>query len=351
MNTDILTGLRYKKPSLIVILCIGLILAVIANILIGGYSLPFDKIIAILLTKLGLSTSVDFAPHEAGILLSIRLPRLILGIFVGAALGISGAVLQALFRNPLAEPGLIGVSSGAALFAVGYIVLGVGFAVSFMLPLMAFIGGICATLLIYTLSRNALGDKVATMLLIGIAINAISLAGIGFFQFISDDTQLRLLTFWMMGGLGSASWQSILPTLSLITIGVFALWHSAVPLNAYLLGVAEAGHLGVDTKKLTRIIILSVALIVGSAVAVSGIISFVGLIVPHIVRQFSGPDHRIVIPASALLGAIFTLIADLVARTVVIPAELPIGLVCSAVGGPFFLWLLLEKNREASHGL
>ncbi|HPF45822.1 MAG TPA: iron ABC transporter permease [Emcibacteraceae bacterium] len=326
-------------------------IAVVANILIGGYSLPLDKILAILLAKIGLTTSIDFAQHEAGILLSIRLPRLVLGIFVGAALGISGAVLQALFRNPLAEPGLIGVSSGAALFAVGYIVMGAGFAVSFMLPLIAFIGGICATLLIYALSRNAVGDKVGSMLLIGIAINAISLAGIGFFQFISDDTQLRLVTFWMMGGLGSATWKSILPTLLFIMIGLFALLRCAVPLNAYLLGVAEAGHLGIDTKKLTKIIILCVALIVGSAVAVSGIISFVGLIVPHVVRQFSGPDHRIVIPASALLGAIFTLIADLVARTVVIPAELPIGLVCSAVGGPFFLWLLLEKNRGAGYGL
>ena len=273
------------------------------------------------------------------------MPRVVLGLFVGAALGISGAVLQALFRNPLAEPGLIGVSGGAALFAVAYIVFGFGFAAVFMLPLMAFMGGVCATVLIYLLSRKTSGDKVASMLLIGIAINAISLAGIGLFQFISDETQLRLLTFWLMGGLGSATWGGIMPSLIFISVGLVFIWRCAVPLNAYLLGVAEAGHLGVDTKKLTKIIILSVALIVGAAVAVSGIISFVGLIVPHIIRQFSGPDHRLVIPASGLLGAILTLVADLAARLVVMPAELPIGLVCSAVGGPFFLWLLLSKDR------
>lgn len=351
LNTDSMTRVQFKKPGLITFLIIGLVLTATANVVIGGYGLSLEKIIAIFMSNIGVDTGWDFAPHEEGILLSIRMPRLILAIFVGAGLGISGAVLQALFRNPLAEPGLIGVSGGAALFAVTYIVIGAGVAASFMLPVMAFLGGIVATMLIYALSRNVTGDKVAAMLLIGIAINAISMAGIGIFQFISDDTQLRLLTFWMMGGLGSATWSGILPTIILITIGLGVLWRCAIPLNAYLLGVSEANHLGINTVKLTRIIILSVALVVGAAVAVSGIINFVGLIVPHIIRQFSGPDHRIVIPASALLGAILTLIADLVARTIVIPAELPIGLVFSAVGGPFFLWLLLQKNRGARNGI
>ncbi len=350
-NTDLMTRTQLKRPSLVTLLCVLLAATVATNVMIGGYGLSLEKIAAIFFSKIGLETGWEYAPHEEGILMSIRLPRVVLAIFVGAALGISGAVLQALFRNPLAEPGLIGVSGGAALFAVSYIVLGSGIVASFMLPAVAFMGGICATVLIYVLSRNAEGDKVATMLLIGIAINAICLAGIGIFQFISDDTQLRLLTFWMMGGLGSATWAGILPTLILVTIGLAVLWRCAVPLNAYLLGISEASHLGIDTKRLTKIIILSVALIVGASVAVSGIIQFVGLIVPHIIRKFSGPDHRILIPASALLGATLTLIADLVARTVVIPAELPIGLVFSAVGGPFFLWLLLQKNRGVKNAL
>ncbi len=345
INENAVKQVQFEKPGLLMILTICLVLTVLVNITIGSYGLSIGKILSILGAQAGLTLPWGYAPHEEGILLSIRMPRVVLGIFVGAALGISGAVLQALFRNPLAEPGLIGVSGGAALFAVAYIVFGFGFASGFMLPITAFAGGVCATVLIYLLSRNTVGDKVASMLLIGIAINAISMAGIGLFQFVSDDTQLRLLTFWMMGGFGSATWQGIMPSLLLVVVGLASLWRCAVPLNAYLLGIAEAGHLGVDTKKLTRIIILSVALIVGASVAVSGIISFVGLIVPHIVRQFSGPDHRLVIPASALLGAIVTLVADLAARTVVMPAELPIGLVCSAVGGPFFLWLLLSKNR------
>lgn len=345
LNEEALEHVKFKKPNLLMVLSVALIAATLVNITIGSYGLSVGKILAILGSQIGLNLPSEYAPHEEGILMSIRMPRVVLGIFVGAALGISGAVLQALFRNPLAEPGLIGVSGGAALFAVAYIVLGFGFVSGFMLPLTAFAGGVCATVLIYVLSRKTAGDKVASMLLIGIAINAISMAGIGMFQFISDETQLRLLTFWMMGGLGSATWDGIMPSLLLISVGLLCIWKYAVPLNAYLLGVAEAGHLGVDTKKLTKIIILSVALVVGASVAVSGIISFVGLIVPHIVRQFSGPDHRLVIPASALLGATLTLIADLVARMIVMPAELPIGLVCSAVGGPFFLWLLLSKHR------
>ncbi len=345
LNEEAIEQVKLKKPSLMMVLSAALIAAVLINITIGSYGLSISKILAILCGQIGLGLPWEYASHEEGILLSIRMPRVVLGAFVGAALGISGAVLQALFRNPLAEPGLIGVSGGAALFAVAYLVLGFGMVAGFMLPLIAFLGGVCATLLIYLLSRRTSGDKVASMLLIGIAINAISMSGIGIFQFISDETQLRLLTFWMMGGLGSATWDGILPSLILISFGVVFICRSAVPLNAYLLGVAEAGHLGVDTKKLTKVVILSVALVVGASVAVSGIISFVGLVVPHIIRQFAGPDHRLVIPASALLGATLTLVADLAARIIVMPAELPIGLVCSAVGGPFFLWLLLTTRR------
>lgn len=348
LNEEALEHVKIRKPSLLIVLSVALVAAIFVNITIGSYGLSIGKILAIISSQVSLNLPIEYAAHEEGILMSIRMPRVVLGIFVGAALGISGAVLQALFRNPLAEPGLIGVSGGAALFAVAYIVLGFGIAASFMLPLIAFAGGICATVLIYLLSRKTVGDKVASMLLIGIAINAISVAGIGAFQFISDETQLRLLTFWMMGGLGSATWSGIMPSLLLISVGLSLICRYAVPLNAYLLGVAEAGHLGVDTKKLTKVIILSVALVVGASVAVSGIISFIGLIVPHIVRQFSGPDHRLVIPASALLGATLTLVADLTARIVVMPAELPIGLVCSAVGGPFFLWLLLSNHRRRS---
>jgi iron complex transport system permease protein len=283
--------------------------------------------------------------------LSIRLPRVVVAIIVGGALGISGAVLQSLFRNPLAEPGLIGVSSGAALSAVAVIVFLSGQVILFhvnltpyILPAAAFLGGLAATIIVYMIGRTSRGDIAATMLLIGVALNAVAMAGIGVLQFLSDDTQLRLLTFWMMGGLGSIGWQALLPVSVLIAVGVIGLIRLAVPLNAYLLGANEARHLGINIKAMTKKAVLFSALIVGAAVSVAGIIGFVGLIVPHLVRQISGPDNRTVIIGSALMGAMLLLLADLCARTIIAPTELPVGLVTSAIGGPFFLWQLMRRN-------
>jgi len=172
------------------------------------------------------------------------------------------------------------------------------------------------------------------------------MAGIGIFQFLSDETQLRLLTFWLMGGLGSITWQALLPVACLCLLGVGGLIRLSVPLNAYLMGPKEARHLGVNVQKMTRQAILFSALIVGAVVSVSGIISFVGLIVPHLVRQICGPDNRIVIPGAALAGAGLLLLADLIARTLIAPSELPVGLVTSAIGGPFFLWLIVRRKKE-----
>lgn len=347
-------GIRLSEPQhLFYALGAVLVVCVFAGLCVGGYHLDPGKVLSILLHRLNLPAPSSFASHEEVILLSIRLPRLVLAIAVGGALGIAGAVMQSLFRNPLAEPGLVGVSSGAALAAVVVIVgvssemviAGINFT-PYALPIAAFAGGLGATTLLYLLARNLPGDPVPTMLLIGIAINAVAQAGIGMSQFLSTDTQLRLVTFWMMGGLGSARWATLGLPLLLIGVAGFFLLKLAQPLNAYLLGSAEARHLGVDPKRLTRQSIFFVALAVGAAVAVSGIISFVGLVVPHLVRLVIGPDNRIVLPASALLGASFMVVMDVVARSIVSPAELPIGLVCAAVGGPFFLWLLMGRSRR-----
>jgi iron complex transport system permease protein len=333
-----------------------MIVVAFISILIGAYNISAISIISILLDSV---LPVDnfkayFAPHEGNILLSIRLPRVTSAIIVGGALGISGAVLQSLFRNPLAEPGLIGVSSGAALSAVAVIVFLSSQVILFhvnitpyILPIAAFLGGLAATVIVYMISRKARGDIAATMLLIGVALNAVAMAGIGVLQFLSDDTQLRLLTFWMMGGLGSISWQSLIPVSILIAVGMIGLVRLAVPLNAYLLGANEARHLGIDIKAMTKKAVLFSALIVGSSVSVAGIIGFIGLIVPHLVRQISGPDNRTVIIGSALMGAILLLIADLCARTIIAPTELPVGLVTSAIGGPFFLWQLMRRNARS----
>lgn len=331
-----------------------LVFSLLIGLTQGGYGLSIGQIVSIFGAQIGLTLPWDFAPHEETILLSIRLPRLVLAIAVGAALGVSGAVLQSLFRNPLAEPGLVGVSSGAALAAVTVIV-GVGseilvFGVNlspYALPMAAFGGGLAATTILYLLAQRVSGDPVPTMLLIGIALNAVAMAGIGLAQYLSTDTQLRILTFWMLGGLGAARWESLVLPLIAVTLAVTCLLRLAQPLNAYLLGSSEARHLGIDPRRLTRHAVFFVALGVGAAVAVSGIIAFVGLIVPHLLRLILGPDNRILLPGSALLGASFLVFMDLIARSIVVPAELPIGLVCSALGGGFFLWLLLTRERRA----
>ncbi|UTW55668.1 iron ABC transporter permease [Kordiimonas sp. SCSIO 12610] len=350
-----MADLRKHRP-LIFILAAVLIMVAFSSMLLGAFHIPASSVIAILVdTVLPGNILADFyADHERSILVSIRLPRIFAAIFVGGALGISGATLQSLFRNPLAEPGLIGVSSGAALAAISVIVLFSGQLLVFgenktayLLPVAAFIGGLVATIIVYLISGRIRGDKAATMLLIGVALNAIAVAGIGVLQFLSDDTQLRLLTFWMMGGLGSIGWESLLPVGLLVGLGAIGLVALAVPLNAYLLGANEARHLGINVELMTRKAVLLSALIVGAAVSIAGIISFIGLIVPHLVRQISGPDNRTVITGSALMGAIVLLLADLIARNIIAPSELPVGLVTSAVGGPFFLWQLIKKKSQA----
>lgn len=289
------------------------------------------------------------------VIAQVRLPRILFGLLVGAALGGSGAALQVLFRNPLADPGLIGISSGAALGAVTAIVLGGALAPAVMamlsiyaIPCAAFIGAGIATVAIVTIGNRRGKVDVALMLLAGIAINAIAQSGIGGLSFIADDQQLRNLTFWTLGSLAIAGWDA-LPLIAICVLGPLALIASqAGALNRFMLGEVEAAHLGLDVKKLKRRIILSVALSVGAAVSFSGAINFVGLVVPHVVRLVAGADNRIVVPGSMLCGAILTVLADLAARIVVIPAELPVGLVMGAVGGPFFLWLLLRTQWRQS---
>ncbi len=282
--------------------------------------------------------------------LSLRLPRVLLGGCVGAGLGIAGAVLQGLFRNPLVDPGLLGVSSGAALAAVTVIVLGekVMHVVPpplepWLLPIAAFLGGLASTVVVYRLAARDGITLVGTLLLAGIAINAIAAAGIGMLVFVADEQQLRTLIFWTMGGFGGVTWVAILPTLLVLAIAVPTLLPAAHLLDALALGEREAGHVGVDVERLKRRLVTQVALAVGASVAISGTVGFVGLVAPHIVRLLLGPAHRTLLPAAALFGGAFVVLADALARTVVSPAELPIGVLTALVGGPFFLWLLAGR--------
>lgn len=280
----------------------------------------------------------------------LRLPRLLLAMLVGAALGVSGALLQGLFRNPLADPGLIGISSGAALGAVAVIVLGErvfahwNMTVPGMtLPLTAFVCALLTTAVIWRIGSRQGETHVAMLLLAGIAINAIAMAGVGVMTFIADDGQLRTLTFWTMGSLAQADWRDLRLVAPWIVLVLLAMPLLARALNAVLLGESVALHLGHDVDRLKRRIVVMCALAVGAAVSVSGLIGFVGLVAPHLVRLTLGVDHRTLLPASALLGAVLLVLADTGARLIVAPAEFPIGLMMALLGGPFFLALLMRR--------
>lgn len=282
---------------------------------------------------------------ERMVFFDIRGPRVVLAGIVGAALAVSGAALQGLFRNPLADPGLIGVSSGAALGAIAMIVMGSALPVASVLaahalPLAAVIGALLVTAFLYAFASRYGQFSIVTIVLVGIAINALAGVGIGAFQYLSDDAQLRTLTFWMMGSFGRATWSTVAPVALIIAVAVAPLLLLARGLDLMQLGEAQAFHLGINVKRLKRRVIVCSAGAVGAGVALAGIVGFIGLVVPHLVRLAIGAGHRYVLPGAALLGATLTVLADTVARTIAAPAEIPVSLVTSALGAPFFLWLI-----------
>lgn len=282
--------------------------------------------------------------------LTIRLPRVLLALVIGGSLALAGCVMQGLFRNPLADPGLLGISSGAACAVALWVVLPVSLPALLMLyaPMMAaFLGALAATVVIFILSQQRDGS-LSRLLLVGIAINALCGAAVGVLSWISNDAQLRQLSLWGMGSLGSAQWSTLLAVTSLMLPTVLVIWRLAAALNLLQLGEEEAHYLGVDVRMIQRILLLCSALLVAAAVAVSGVIGFIGLVVPHLMRMWLGSDHRAVIPGSVLAGAFLLLIADTLARTAVAPAEMPVGLLTSILGAPWFLWLIFRQR--GAHG-
>ena len=317
-------------------------------------SMIFFSLLAITFGSYGLSI-VDFLLGKTSeiqntVLTEIRLPRVILSGLAGASLGISGAALQGLFRNPLADPGLIGVSAGAALGATLMIVLG-GDIFSqyslgvFFIPLAAIAGSSLVILMLYFMTKGFGYEGVTYMLLVGIAINAIAGVGIGVLTYISSDSELRSLTFWTMGSFGGVTWPLLIPVILIIALAIIIMIPYSRQLDLLQLGEPEAFRLGVDVQKLKYTIILTCAASVGASVALSGMIGFVGLIVPHLTRLLGGVNHNYVLPGSALMGAALMIIADLIARVIIQPAELPIGLITSAIGSPFFLWLIFKIKK------
>lgn len=350
-------GLRARPRLAVAAAAVLLIATLFLALGVGAVAIGPLSVVDAIAAAAGLPGSGDVSTAiEQSILMNVRVPRVMLGLLAGAALALTGVLMQGFFRNPLADPALIGVSAGGALGAVCMIVLGAAFmqglsqvASVFALPIAAFIGSLGACAVVFVLARQDGIVSVTTMLLCGIAVNAMAGAGIGFLSFMADDAQLRDLTFWSLGSLGAASWwqiQAVGPALLAILIAAPLL---TMGLNALLLGDAEALHLGYRVERLKIAILLLTCVGAGAVVAMCGVIGFIGLIAPHMSRLIVGPDHRYVIPLAALLGATLLTGADIVARTAVSPAELPIGVLTALIGGPVFLWLLRQRRGSGFH--
>jgi iron complex transport system permease protein len=305
-------------------------------LMMGPVMISPASLLRAVLELFGWAGSEGVNSQDGLILFSIRFPRVLLAGLVGVCLSVCGTAMQGLFRNPLADPSLIGVSSGASAGASLMIVMGGGallqggqFAGLSVVALGAFVGGFVAVILVYRLATSATGTSVATMLLAGIAISALAGALNSLLSFVADDEMLRRISLWQMGSLDAANWPRVWIAAGAVLIVMMLLPREGAALNAFLLGESEARHLGMA---------------IGISVAVAGTISFVGLIVPHIIRLLIGPDHRYLIPASALAGAMLLIVADAIARVVVAPAELPAGILTALLGTPFFLSLLAQKR-------
>lgn len=345
---------RRRVPAGLALGLLALLLAVVTVIAIGHGAFriaPLD-VLAILASKLGIGGfSVD--PQQAAVLSAIRLPRIVLALLTGAGLAVAGALMQGLFRNPLADPTLIGVATGGALAAAFVIVLGATWLPGasrvlgpWTLPLAAFLGALAVTTLVYGIGEAQGVLSLPLLLLAGIAVNALAMAGVGVLSYLATDEQLRNLIFWNFGSLAGGTWPLLSAVAPLTLVAIIFGVTLARPLNALSLGEVQAEHLGIDVPRTKRRAIVLTALAVGALVAATGVIGFIGLVAPHAVRLACGPDHRIVIPGSALLGAILVVLADLFARTLVAPAELPIGILTAGLGAPFFLALLLRRRAR-----
>lgn len=338
-----------RSASGLLALAALLVISAAAALGTGSFAIAPHEVVAIVLSRFGLHVPVAYEPQQEAVLLAIRLPRVLLAATVGAALGASGAVVQGVFRNPLASPELIGVSGGAALGAAVVIVLGLPAALGvWTLPLAAFGAALAMTTLIYRIARRAGRTEVTTLLLIGIAVNALTGACISLLIYTASEPQLRSVVFWMLGSAAGASWPLVGASAPLVVISVLLLHRFGRALDVLTLGDDEARHLGLDAERVRFACVTLAALATAAATSVVGIVGFVGLVAPHVLRLALGPSHRALVVASALGGAMLLVLADLVSRTAVAPADLPLGLVTSFIGAPVFLYLI-ERTR-ARHG-
>lgn len=326
-----------------------LVAVVFVSIGHGAHAIPLAKVLSLLVDPTHAS-----ADRDAFVVFAIRLPRVAAALAIGASLAVSGVLMQGLFRNPLADPGILGVSSGAALAAGTVIVLGDGWigplfgraALPFeVLPGAAFLGALLTTLVLSIAGRRSGRTDTGAVLLSGLAVGALANAALGLLVYVADDRQLRDLTFWTLGSFGGVGWAKLVIAAPFLLVPIVACPFLGRAFDALAFGDAEAHHMGIPVERVKRIAIAVTALGVGAAVATVGIVGFVGMIVPHGLRLVIGPSHRALLPASALAGALLTLAADLAARTLVAPAELPIGILTALVGAPVFFHLVLRRSR------
>jgi iron complex transport system permease protein len=337
-----------RRPGVVAGLVVVLVAACLLGVGIGTVGISPGTTIRLIGWKLGLAGYPAGVPESTAVILfELRVPRVLLGVAVGGALAASGAVFQALFRNPMADPAIVGVSSGAALGAVAMILVGGGvFAGGLGVPLAAFVGALAVAFLVYRLARIGPAVQVATLLLAGIAVAAVISAVISLVMSLAGE-QIRSIYFWLLGGLAGRGWGTLLAALPLIALGMAAAVLSVRDLNVMALGEERAAQLGVEVERFKRLTMATGALLAGAAVSVAGVIGFVGLITPHILRLLLGADHRRLLPASLLGGGALMVLADLVARTALAPEEIPVGAVTALLGGPFFLYLLRRERRAA----
>lgn len=336
-----------RRITLFTGLSVALVVFALVSAGMGQLQIAPGEVWNSLLRGLGLSDAPATAPHVDAALWTIRFPRIVAAILIGAALSVAGTIMQAVFANPLAEPGVVGVSSGAALGAAVTIVFGLTATSDWVTAGASFLAGLATTMVVYLASRSGGRTEVVTLVLTGIAVNAFTAGGLALLTFLGDTASREEIIFWQLGSLNGSRWQEIGVIAPLVAVSLVFAFMLARQLDLFSLGERSARHLGVNVERVRIVSIVLVAVLTCAAVAFAGIISFVGLIVPHLMRMVIGPAHRGLIAASAIGGALLLLVADLVARTAVPMADLPIGMLTSLVGGPFFFWLLRRQRKGA----
>ncbi len=332
-------------------LLVGFSVALLVMVLLaagsGQVAIPPLEVLGSFLHGVGIDLGpLPSHPQGDNALWAVRFPRVALAVLVGACLAVAGALLQGVFGNPLAEPAVVGVSSGAAVGACTVIVLGVSVFGNLTIAVAAFTGGLVTTLLVYVLARSGGRTEVVTLVLTGIAVNAFAFGVIAFLTYVADPQAREQIVFWQLGSLNGATGSAVAAVVPLAVIGLVLAASVAGRLDLLALGEGPARHLGVHVERLRLVVVVAVALLVGAGVAFAGIVGFVGLVVPHVIRMIAGPAHRLLVAASALGGALVLVSADLLARTAIENAELPLGMLTSLVGGPFFFWLLRRTRGK-----